>query len=743
MCGIAGVLRFNGAEVGLDAHASLRAMGAQIAHRGPDDEQLYCDGPLGVLFRRLSIVDLPGGRQPLFNEDGTLMLVVNGEIYNYPELYASLRDRHHFRSRSDSEVILHLYEEHGLGFLDRLNGMYAIALWDRREQRLILARDRLGIKPLYYSVSGDRLIFGSEVKALLAWPDCPREADWEGALSTSMDVYRGGPISYFKGIEYLPGGSVLVADPRRGTTTVRKYWDPPRPTEDELRADARSNEEIVTGYREILEDAVHINFRADVEVGVFLSGGIDSVSVSALAAQDQPFHTFSVLSLSTLTNGDAGAAHRAAQHLGLPNHQVLFRWQDRSFSPEEWKRLLWLCETPQCGAEHLYKYHLHRYARANRPGLKVMLTGQGSDELNGGYCRSWLSHMPADEQSWAGFMDLLRTYERKLVERSDLSFIDKRFGFPLLRTGYLASLGGRELSRHPWLYNTEYILNTLQQYNLWHEDRTAAGNSIENRVPFLDHRLVEYCLRVPPAKYEALFWEKRILRDAVSPHVPAELRERPKCPFFHGDDARYTNRMMYDLLVAEDQALVREALGEVGADHPVLDRRAIDRAIAELPGDPEYGGVEDLFLLINMALLEKMARELPMAPAAVDPPEALPEVLIEDWEAQEPQLALQLARRRADIDLDQVPVFPANTYLVREDNVAKTSPVSLLVVDEKIKFFFDEAECGDWVQVLRRVDGKRTLREILAELQVGEADVRKFLEEALDYRVIAFAGAAG
>lgn len=733
MCGIAGVLRLDRTDVGRDAHSALRAMGEQIAHRGPDDEQLYCDGPLGVLFRRLSIVDLDGGRQPLVNEDGSLALVVNGEIYNYPELYAELRDRHQFRTRSDSEVILHLYEEHGLGFLDRLNGMYAIALWDRREQRLILARDRLGIKPLYYSVARDRLIFGSELKALLAWPDCPREVDWAAALPGLQRVFTEATTSYFAGIEHLPGGSVLVADARRGAVEVRRYWQLPLPGDDELAADTRSDAEIVAGYGDLLADAVRINLRSDVEIGVFLSGGIDSVSVAALAARERPLHTFSVLGLSTLTNGDAAAAHRAARHLDLPNHQVLFQWHDGKFSPADWKRLLWLVETPLCEAEHLYKFHLHRYARAHRPGLKVMLTGQGSDEFNGGYGRVWQPGVPAEAQSWSGFMAALRAYERWSLERPELRTLEERAGKPVVRSELLAALAGRALARHPWHFHATEAIGALQQYNLWHEDRTAAGNNVENRVPFLDHRLVEYTMRVPPARREALFWDKRILREAVRGLVPEELRERVKVPFFFGEDTRYTRRMIFELLMADDRALVREALGD--GEHPVLDVHAVEEALEAVPRDPEYAGLDPLLVLVNMALLERMARDLP-APPAASAAEVLPAVTINDWDSEQPQIALRLAHRRAEIDLDLVPVFPAGTYLVREDNTAIAAPVSFLVVGEQIQFFFDEAECGPWVRVLRRVDGKRTLRELLAELQLAEVDVRKYLEEALDYRVL-------
>ena len=325
MCGFAGVLKREGI-MGQEIEPILRAMGQQIAHRGPDDKQLYCDEAVGLTFHRLSIVDVQQGRQPLENEDGSLVLVVNGEIYNHQALKSQLKSAHHFGSQSDCEVILHLYEEMGLDFLKHLNGMFALLLWDKRAKILIAARDRLGIKPLYYTISKERILFGSEIKALFAYPDCPRVFDWKQALSDSLytPYSIAGLTSFFEGIEYLPGGSFLMVDLASDNITVQPYWQLAPLSEEAYAADQRTEEQIIEGYRELLADAVKMRLMADVEVGLFLSGGIDSVSVAAFAAQELPLQTFSVLSQSTFQNGDARAGHLAAQHFGLPNHQVLF-----------------------------------------------------------------------------------------------------------------------------------------------------------------------------------------------------------------------------------------------------------------------------------------------------------------------------------------------------------------------------------------------------------------------------------
>ena len=231
MCGVFGIVHLNGAPLDSERDVRILRIGAdQIAHRGPDDEQYRIWQNVGIAFRRLSIVDVDGGRQPLENEQASLLLVNNGEIYNHRELRSRLTGSHRFSSQSDCEIILHLYEELGLEFVNQLNGMFALALVDKRRKRLTLARDRLGIKPLYFYRSRNLLVFGSEVKAVLAHPEVPKEFDWETALTYRSTMFypqsKRAPISFFKGIQYLPGGDLLEVDLETGEVAQRTYWDP-------------------------------------------------------------------------------------------------------------------------------------------------------------------------------------------------------------------------------------------------------------------------------------------------------------------------------------------------------------------------------------------------------------------------------------------------------------------------------------------------------------------------------------
>jgi asparagine synthase (glutamine-hydrolysing) len=740
MCGIAGVVRLDGSQLGPGDRAALQRMAAAVAHRGPDDEQFAEDGPAGLAFRRLSIVDVIGGRQPLSNEEGTVFLIANGEIFNHKSIRACLSARHTFRTQSDCEAILHLYEEEGIDCLRGLTGMFALAIWDGVRQRLYLARDRFGIKPLFYSANHDRIIFASELKALFQYPDCPRSLDWAAALrdpliNGAVSTDLSDPVSYFRGIEHLPAGSLLHVDVQRGAIERRRYWEFPRPADLAGGGRKAREGELIRSYGELLGEAVRACLMSDVELGIFLSGGIDSAAVAALAAAaGVRCHTFSVLSQSTLANGDAGAGHAVARSLGLPNHQVVFRWEHLPVAPDDWKALLWLCETPQCGAEQLYKFHLHRYAKATRPELKVMLTGQGSDEFNGGYSRQLA---PENEEGWPGVMASIGEMERgRLLDACPSWLIRWELQFsrsPLSQT-FLSACSGERIDEYAWDAYVATKYRDLQMYNCWHEDRTAAGNSIENRVPFLDHRLVEFVLTLPPKLHSRLFWDKRVLREAVRGLLPPDIAKRPKGPFFFGPDQRFTHRMMLRVLTQDDGALIEEAFSS-GQAAEIIDRDAIADAVHTMVDDPAPTNVEVLVRLVNMGLLDSMARRAgPPAEQRGKTP-VLSSIAVDDWDTDQEAIQLSLGVRREHVSLGAILALAPQVSLLHREGV-HDSDDWFIAVDNQLEYSLSEAEAGPWLRVLRLIDGRRTLGEALQAAAVAEAEVRKFLEEAVDFGVL-------
>jgi len=529
MCGFAGFFGFKNSYPEKSGRLNLlHQMALPISRRGPDDEQLYDDGVLSFAFRRLSIVDVQNGQQPIWNEDESLFVSINGEIYNHRELKKCLKGEHRFRTNSDSEIVLHLYEEMGPKCLDLLIGMFAIVIWDKNKQELFIARDRLGIKPLYFCQLKEGFIFGSELKALLPFPLCPREVDWKTfrlGLSGIGQLQDNNVSTFIKGINFLPGGSYAIYNKAQGLVEKR-YWDIESyysKTGDKIL----SSQSYVDEYARLIEDSVNKRLMSDVPIGSFLSGGLDSALVTAIAARkNKDIHCFHAMEQTTLLCGDSAAARQLASLNGVPFHSVLFDSKkfikDINFSLNTFEYLIWVMDSPHFDFEILLKHELHRYAKTKIPDLKVMLLGQGSDEFAGGYSntngltKNWDTFASVglkNEALWEWF----ESNEIPLGMRSLLSK-DTLLGANTPRSNFQKMVHGR--------------VKLLQGYNLWHEDRTSSAQGVESRVPFLDHRLVEFLVSIPSELHQELFWDKTIVRRAAENWIPKELANRPKIGFY-------------------------------------------------------------------------------------------------------------------------------------------------------------------------------------------------------------------
>ena len=509
----------------------LRAMGRQLSLRGPDDEQLAIDDHLALVFRRLSIVDCEGGRQPIPNEDSTLLVAINGEIYNHRELRRTLRGQHAFRTESDCEVVLHLYEERGPEALQSLVGMFAIAIWDSVKRELFLARDRLGIKPLYYSLQEGDLLFASEVKALLAHPACSRRFNWR---DWTPDVSR--VATFVDGVDALPAGHYLTwrAD---GSVATRCYWnlDEPVATPDT----GLPAEHYVDRFADLFEDSISLRMMADVPIGAFLSGGLDSAAMVAAAAKaGHALPCFTILERTTLVCGDADAAAEVARLTGVPFYPVLFDHEtlgaDLRLGLEEFEYFIWLMDYPLFTLEFLFKHELHRFAKTAIPNLKVILLGQGADEFAGGYSNG----VNKPHASWREYLDATVLPTWKNNRRVEI-------GVPESFAPVLAPEVYGPPPAAPFQAEMRLRLRTLQAFNLWHEDRTSAGQGIEARVPYLDHRIVELLASVPARLHDELFWDKEIIRRAARRWLPDALIRRRKVPFVNAPDRASTVDFMH------------------------------------------------------------------------------------------------------------------------------------------------------------------------------------------------------
>jgi asparagine synthase (glutamine-hydrolysing) len=555
MCGICGIV----GRGPIDRDALIR-MTSTLRRRGPDDEGFHLeersDGvAVAFGFRRLSIIDLAGGNQPMGNEDGTVQLVFNGEIYNYRELRKELEPRgHHFTTNTDTEVIVHLYEELGAHCVSRLNGMFAIALWDAKRGELILARDRFGKKPLYYSELPGTLLFGSEVKALVEHPLCSRELDPE-ALSRYLALeYVPTPYSIFSKVRKLAGGHVLRW--KEGVVSIERYWDLPLDADEPPLTDKFYVEE----FRRLLREAVRRRLMSDVPLGAFLSGGIDSSSVVAMMVDALPASSVKTFSIGFGERSFDESAHarRVASYFGTDHHEEMF-------TPQVALDLLptvfeWLDE-PFGDASILPTYLLSRFTREH---VTVALGGDGSDELLAGY-----PTFPADRV--ARLYRVPRLIHGGVVvpvaERLPVSTANFSFDFKLKR--FLRGAAAPEDVRHPtWLgsFSTAeqvallatppadplaeqrqilaaasgdrlarliylYAKTYLQDDILVKVDRASMACSLEVRAPFLDVDLAEFLGRVPSRLKLRGLKTKYLLKRAMVDVLPPGIATRPKKGF--------------------------------------------------------------------------------------------------------------------------------------------------------------------------------------------------------------------
>ncbi len=526
MCGFAG---YAGEEFPETNTAQvLGRMGRYLAARGPDDETTFERRNFRLVFRRLAINDVEGGRQPFLSDDQRFVVVVNGEIYNHRDLRTQYLSDVTFVTHSDCEVVLHLFRKLGPGFLSQLNGIYSIAIWDQKDRVLFLARDRLGVKPLYYTIVGETFFFASELKALLVHPAVPRTIDWEAVRHVPNPVFpfertAGRPVpTGIKGISFLePATYVKWQDGK--IRAECKYWKPAGPAESIDAADSPG--QYIEQYEHLIADSIRMQLMSDVPVGLFLSGGLDSSLIAAIASQEKAgLQAYTLVEPSITKTGDTDAAVELARDLDMPLHLV--RVDEEALratlplSLETLEYFVWIMDFPLFDVEILFKHELHRYAKSTNPEMKVVLLGQGADEFAGGY-----SAVGAGD--WETSVDM----EAESLHTSLLA----ELGISPIYAPYVGRAITRELATRrtgeyePWQW---LRFSDLPAFNLWHEDRTAAANGTEARVPFLDHRLVEFLCSIPRRWHEDLFFNKNIERRAARRFLPDKYVNRPKVPLF-------------------------------------------------------------------------------------------------------------------------------------------------------------------------------------------------------------------
>jgi asparagine synthase (glutamine-hydrolysing) len=565
MCGICGILDLRARNFPAQ---ELEAMTNALRHRGPDDHGIFFSSPISLGFRRLSIVDLAGGHQPMSNEDQTIWIVFNGEIYNHPALRIRMqRLGHQYASNADTETILHLYEEYGEDCVHHLRGMFAFAIWDTRRKRLFCARDRLGIKPFYYAIVGDRFVFASEIKSLLDLADFPARLNRHTLPEFFSFGYLSSDETLFEGVRKLMPGHRLLLDLEKPhkRPEISQYWDLDiTPSEAPF-----SESDYVEQFRELFRETVNSHLMSDVPVGVFLSGGLDSSSIAAEMAvlRKDPIDTFSI-GYAEEQYSELPYARRLARHIGSRHHEVIL-------GPKEFfasvPKLIWNEDEPLVWPSSVSLFHISRLAREK---VKVVLTGEGGDELFAGYLKyrvalwnqrgaplyrkivpqrlrqtvrdllvsdlvpdwlgrklrhSFLYHPDAFEKIY--FDNFYSAFPQdRQPELFTPSLTNELLGVNAYANSmrFFAPNGnhGSDLNRLLYLDVKTYLVELLMK-----QDQMSMATSIESRVPFLDHKLVEFAFRLP-ARLKLRFGSgKYLLRKAMADRLPPEVLRRSKKGF--------------------------------------------------------------------------------------------------------------------------------------------------------------------------------------------------------------------
>jgi asparagine synthase (glutamine-hydrolysing) len=561
MCGIAGIIRTRG----VTTEQELRRMNDEIVHRGPDDDGYFCEGGAGIAMRRLSIIDLAGGHQPLSNEDGSKWIVFNGEIYNYRDLRRDLEGGHQFRTHSDTETIVHAFEQFGPECVQRFNGMFAFAIWDRAKRKLFAARDRLGVKPFYYYWDGSTLMFASEIKSILA-AGAPKILDEQSVWNYLSFRYVSAPNTMWQGIRKLPPGYRLELDADSRTLIVERYWD----MHFDRPAPATSEAAALETFGALFEDAVRLRLIADVPVGIFLSGGLDSSAVSAAVSEvhNARLDTFSVAFKSGGEFSELRYAREVAEYYKTNHHEIeIDRDEFADFLPE----FGWYTDEPLADPASIPLFYVSRLARER---VKVVLSGEGADEVLAGYTLDadaayWdklarFQRIPRAVRVTVGELALASTGRRDWVdrlrrrnvpvERQNITYLpymtgyfseaEKRALWPsmngrsmadsndLVRDYFARSRSREPLDQRLYAYCQDWLVEDL----LMKADKMTMATSIELRVPFLDYRLVEWLASQPPSlkvhrDASGRYVTKYLLRRYCEHRLPRSILERPKQGF--------------------------------------------------------------------------------------------------------------------------------------------------------------------------------------------------------------------
>ena len=674
---------------------------------------------------------LTGNVESSVSGDKQYHLFFLGEIFNQDEVAAYIHSPIS-KFQNNAGLLLDLILQKGIGQVNKINGQFTIIFLDKQKQKIYILNDHLGIQQLFYYHNKNILLFASEIKFLFPYPGCPKEIDWETSLRrpdpyivlSSFKSYN----TWFKEISLLPEASIFEIDLLTGKTKTKKYWDEYNYSSYYPEDDNRKALQVMEEYLALLADAVKIRIAGESTGYSCLSGGLDSSIICALAAKQKPMETFSIITQHTCLEDTTSVCNKLASDLNFKNTQFLVPFHELSFNAELWKQRVWRAESPVNHTDSFTKTMLHAAIQKNNPGIRYLLTGTGSDQLNGGLVRWIAMDSETKESSWVNFInEIVDTENKKLINRVDDGlWIMRKF----IHRDYLAALSGNPIEKNSWMMCVKCALHSEAYSLLWDENHAASSHNHSMRYPFLDYRFVEFISTIPPRLHQELFFDKLILREPAKKYLPDYVISKIKAPASVNEyDFRFP--LFKFLTSANGGELVKEALGDINEPHPVINKKALLNSIERLKKQPEILEWTYVMQIINLGLLEKLSEknehDLDYESSLEEPVK----INFDNPSATKIFLEKKLAIKNAGEQLTKTLHFGEGCAFMYD----KLNDKYFLAKNNSLAYEI-EAEFIDWKNFLGKINNKLSTQQILDELNIKFETIEEFFQLSMNEQIL-------
>lgn len=651
--------------------------------------------------------------------EGEDTLLFKGSVFNIPGI--NMTGNH-------TADLLSLIRQDGLAAVKKVNGQFVIIYCNKNGVHII--NDHLGVEQVLYFEHDELIVFGSSARHIQAHPGCPKGVDWEKSLRRPLPhVVLGTYKSYdtwFKGIKLLPEASIFSTDAITGTSSLGTYWRPQdaRPGKDDKRTAA----EVMEEYAALLDDAVRIRMNAGGVSYSLMSGGLDSSAICGLASKHGRLDTFSMINQTTVLEGTTRFCHKMADEMSFGNEQYLVPYHELCFNQQLWKQRVWRAESPVNHTDSLTKTMLHYAIRKNRPEITAVLSGTGSDQMNGGLVGYVAAVTDDRNQSWQNFYnEILDTENRKMIRRDEESLWNMR---KLVNREYLSAISNTPLEPNYWMVCVDGALHSQAYSLMWDEQRASAAHGHDTYYPFMDYRMAEFIAAVPGHLHHELFFDKQILREPSKKFVPEYIVNKPKMPYSLPE---YDFRVeLYEFLTADnDRSLFTEAFGDLDMPHPVINKQQLYNRIKALRNNPDVIEWQSIMHIINLGILDKLCEQDERSmnyEATLEVPQHV--------SFREPSDAMAFLQQRLSVmteeEMLERPVrFAENCSLLID---AKTNAYYL---SKRNSLVYEIGEgYTTWLEYLRSIDGSLDTRQILNRIGAVYSDVEEFFMMSLKEQIL-------